>query len=516
MELIKDIIKIDNRIDFGKFQTFIEAENVVPDRKMDVYDIVDTMGYIVIRKMDILDGKITCRGSFNYNVIYIADDKNTISNISGRIEINEVIERDNVVSDMEYMIFPEVEHIDCTIMNERKIKVGALINIRGSLFEKQRLEIVKDVSQVEGIQKHRKEISFQDIVGIEKSENVVRDTITVNVSEIEDIININPNVRVKESRITDNKVIIGGLLEINPLAYTCDSEIVELDKVGIDFTQFIEVPGVFDGMSEEILMNIGDFNYEFKRNPDNNTGLLEIECTVFSKVKVSEEVTREVLQDAYSPQRIIKFDHRFINLNKTLIASSDSFLVRESLTYNNEDIQIKDIVNICCNASVENTYIEGSNCVIQGIIKVDILFTPVEGLKMIYKINEEIPFEHELEINKLSDTCSVFNTICIEKAEADLNRNQIDLNIKISRFIEAIDKKSESFIIKGEDKGEYDLSKAPSIIIYICKENDNLWDIAKKYNTTEEEIAKTNEIDISEDLQPGKCLILEKKVPQDE
>ena len=31
MELIKDIIKVDNRIDFGKFkETFIETEAVVP------------------------------------------------------------------------------------------------------------------------------------------------------------------------------------------------------------------------------------------------------------------------------------------------------------------------------------------------------------------------------------------------------------------------------------------------------------------------------------------------------
>ena len=101
MELIKDIIKIDNRMEFGKFQTFIESENVVPDKKLDVYDIVDTMGYIVLRKVEMLEGKITCRGSFNYNVIYIADDKSTVSNISGKIEINEVIERDNITSDME-------------------------------------------------------------------------------------------------------------------------------------------------------------------------------------------------------------------------------------------------------------------------------------------------------------------------------------------------------------------------------------------------------------------------------
>ena len=42
MELIKDIIKVDNRIDFGKFQTFIETEAVVPDKKSDVYEIIKT------------------------------------------------------------------------------------------------------------------------------------------------------------------------------------------------------------------------------------------------------------------------------------------------------------------------------------------------------------------------------------------------------------------------------------------------------------------------------------------
>ena len=75
-------------------------------------------------------------------------------------------------------------------MNERKIKVGTLMNLKGSLFEKQRIDIVKDVAQVEGIQKHRKEVTYQDIVGIEKSESVIRDTITINTEEIQSIISL--------------------------------------------------------------------------------------------------------------------------------------------------------------------------------------------------------------------------------------------------------------------------------------------------------------------------------------
>ena len=512
MELIKDVIKVDNRIDFGKFQTFIESEAVVPDKKSDVYDIVKTEGYIALKKVEVADGKLVCRGSFNYNVIYITDDKNTVSNVDGKIDINEVIDKDNIVQDMEYMLYPEIEHVDCTIMNERKIRVGALINIKGSLFEKQRLDIVKDVSQVEGIQKHRKEVSYQDIVGIEKSESVIRDTITINTEEIQSIISMNPYVRIKESRVSDNKVIIGGVLNINPLACTYDGDLVELDRVDIDFTQFIEVPGVCDGMVEETLLSIGDFNYIFKQNADSNTGMLDIDCTISSKVKVTDEVTREVLQDAYSPQKVIKFDHRLIELNKILASESESFVVRESLRNENEDIQIKDIVSVCPTISIENSYVEDEKSIIQGIIKLDVLYVPVEGLRIVYKISEEIPFEHDIEIQDLRDSSAVFNTVCIEKVEADLNRDQIDISVKVKRFIEAVDKKSESFIIKGEDHGDYDLSKAPSIIVYICKEGDNLWNIAKKYNTTEEEIAELNDIKCDEPLKTGKCLILEKKV----
>lgn len=469
MELIKDIIKIDSRMDFGKYQTFIESEVVVPDVKSDVYEIVDTQGYIALSKIDISDGKLVCRGSFNYNVMYIADDKSTLSNVCGRIDINEVIEKDTIIQDMEHMLYPEVEHIDCTIMNERKIRVGALINIKGSLFEKQRLDIVKDVSQVECIQKHRKEIVYQDIVGIEKTESVIRDTIAISSEEVSAIINVAPIVKVKESRIADNKVIIGGVLSISPLACTYDGDIVELDKVNMDFTQFIEVPGAFDGMKEETILSIGDFNYNFKQNAESNTCMLEIECTVCCKVKVTDEVTREVLQDAYSPQKIVKFDHRLINLNKELCTMTENFTIRETLNNDYDNVEIKDIVSVCPSISIENAYIEGNKSIIQGIIKAVVLFVPVEGEKMIYKISDEIPFENDINIENLTDTCSIFNTVCIDRVETDLNRNQIDIVIKVKRFTEAVDKKSESFIIKGEDQGEYDLSKAPSIIVLFAK-----------------------------------------------
>ena len=201
-------------------------------------------------------------------------------------------------------------------------------------------------------------------------------------------------------------------------------------------------------MTEEVLLSMADFNYIFKQNSESNTGILEIDSTVCCKVKVTDEVTREVLQDAYSPEKIIKFDQKSIELNKILNCNSETFTVRESIKNPYEDVQIKDIVSVNAGISIENAYIEDDKSIIEGIIKVDILYVPVEGLKLVYQVSEEIPFEHDVTIDGLTDTCKVFNTVCIDKLEVDLNRDEIELNMKVKRFTEAVDKKIRRFYSK--------------------------------------------------------------------
>lgn len=512
MDLIKDIIKVDNRVDFGRFQTFIEAEVVVPDKKDDVYDIIKTEGYISLKKQEVLDGKIILRGSFNYNVIYLSEDKKTVSNVEGRIDLNEVVEKDNIIAEMENMLKAEVEHIDCNIINERKIRVGALVNVKGSLFEKSRIDIVKDIAQVEDIQKHRKEVQYEDIVGIEKSESVIRDTVAINNQEIETLVSLSPKVKVKETRVSDNKVIVGGTLEINPVAYTYEGQLVELDRFGLDFTQFIEVPGASDGMREEAMVEIVDFMYTLKQNEENSASLLEIDATLRSKVKVCEDVSREVLQDAYCPYRNLKFENRNVELNKIVDGGVEYFNIRETIRNSNEDIQIKDIVNVDANIFVENnSLLEGKNTV-EGIVKVDLLYTPVEGLRPVYRLTEEIPFKHTIDLSQDKDTMSSYSTVEVDRVEYDLNRDQIDISIKAKRYTEVLDRVKDKFIVKGEDHGVIDMSLRPSITIYIAKDGDKIWDVAKRYNTTIDEIIEVNEIKKEDGLREGQCLIIEKKV----
>ena len=58
---------------------------------------------------------------------------------------------------------------------------------------------------------------------------------------------------------------------------------------------------------------------------------------------------------------------------------------------------------------------------------------------------------------------------------------------------------------EGEDA---EGGKRPGAVIYVVQEGDTLWNIAKKYRTTEERILMVNEIENPDRLYPGQKLLI--------
>ena len=64
-----------------------------------------------------------------------------------------------------------------------------------------------------------------------------------------------------------------------------------------------------------------------------------------------------------------------------------------------------------------------------------------------------------------------------------------------------------------EETGELiDLNNRSSITIYIVQKGDILWDIAKRYNSTIEDILSSNNLESSYEINVGDKIIIEKSV----
>ena len=93
-----------------------------------------------------------------------------------------------------------------------------------------------------------------------------------------------------------------------------------------------------------------------------------------------------------------------------------------------------------------------------------------------------------------------------------LSNDEIDLRILLGFNAEVI-KQQQSKIITDIKFSEIDkeiLENMPSMVVYIVQNGDRLWDIAKRYNMSIDELKDVNEIE--DDVQVGQKLLILKNV----
>ena len=86
-------------------------------------------------------------------------------------------------------------------------------------------------------------------------------------------------------------------------------------------------------------------------------------------------------------------------------------------------------------------------------------------------------------------------------------KTQVTENAQLSDIVFILDKMEEAPLDQGK------IRSLPGITVYIVQPEDTLWDIAKRFYTTTEEIRSMNELE-NEEISSGMPLLLVKKVEE--
>ena len=137
-------------------------------------------------------------------------------------------------------------------------------------------------------------------------------------------------------------------------------------------------------------------------------------------------------------------------------------------------------------------------------------FTFEDSKNQIITKEAKIPFEYTIENlqngEKLNTDCNmeIKNQDFIIQEGGEINCNidiQINTNMYRTVNINVIDEIQENGTREEQDY---------SIIIYIVKSGDTLWNIAKKFGSTVDGIAKINKIEDNDKIYPGQKLYIPK------
>ena len=145
---------------------------------------------------------------------------------------------------------------------------------------------------------------------------------------------------------------------------------------------------------------------------------------------------------------------------------------------------------------------------VSGYITVNFLYLAKEPREPLSGFAHILPFSHSFALEGASA-----DTICDAKAEIQhigctiSGDKALQLRAIVMVSVKAIAPCTVKLVTKISYCEEAEAKKQPSMAVYFVKKGDTLWDIAKKYRTSQDAITALNG-DEAEIMVPGKCIYI--------
>ena len=494
----KENLCINKLINKKKEIIFVEKDMIVPDAKPDILSTICTSGVVCLYKTELQDEKLRIDGNINTYIMYLADNnEDKVRGINTSLDFSEGIDIPNAREGMNYKVDVKIKSIEARVINGRKIGIKATLEVTVQVYSNEEIEIVNNIEDDENIQILKEDLKVNSLVGAGETKIYSKETIPVqDVDNIAEILKVGLVVTDRDIKISYNKVLSKAEAQIKIMYLTEDNRIGTVTGK-VPLVGFIDIPNVAEG-------NICNTNYELKNiiifpNPAEEHSI-NIEVETIVKCMVYEEKQINLIQDMYSPNCDLTFNQKQVNTMINTRQVSDTKKIREKVNF--EDIETKNLIDVDV---IPNLIMDRANAgAFDGELECN--FTFVDGNMNVEQKRAKIPFDYSAQ--NIGDNANsslemfVTNQDFIVQDGGEINCN-IDMevvgNVSENRSINLIDEVNQEESEKNQDY---------SVVVYIVKPGDTLWNIAKKFRTTVDFIVRTNGIENPDKIDVGQKLYI--------
>lgn len=518
MELIKKNVHMNKLKCQSSLQLTLDDDFNVPDVKPDIYKIIKEQGAIKINDVKMLNGKLMVKGVLNFNMLYLSDENvRPVHNMSGEVPFDELIHLDDACAGDEAIINWELEDLTPGLINSRKISVKAIVRLAVLVEELYDEATAVSIEGDEDIQFVNKNITVTDIAVDKKDTYRVKDQIHLpsNKGNISEILYSEMELRNPEVRLLDDRFNVKGEILVFAL-YASENEDnpVEYFETEVPFSTTVECSGCTEDMIDNIDFIIASKSLEVMPDADGEERIIDVEAVIEMGIKIYEEEELELLNDVYSPAKDLVPVLKNAHYEEILVKNNSKVRVNDRVKIDGNQPEILQVCHAAGEIKVDDIAQVDNGLEVNGVLEVQILYICADDNKPLNSVKGIIPFTQTVEAKGIRPTSIYRVKPALEQLSVMmLDSEEIEVKAGIGLNAIVFDSITEPIItdIDVYDLDYEKLQSMPSIVGYVVKAQDSLWNIAKKYYTTVDRIKELNDLEDT-NLKVGDKLIIMKKV----
>ncbi len=510
MEFSKSPVSVCEQSKQLKTKTNLEADVIVPDTRPDIYRVLNVKALADVSECYMKKDKIIFTGKTKFTILYVGEgDMGKIYSIEYSLPFNHVADMMGAEEGTVTKSSCNVCSTAFDVKNSRKLSIGATLDLCANSLRMADIEVIDGEDQTCDIPSRSEERVFDCLSASEDFEINLSDALNLPTTdddcEIYDV-NIRPNIT--EIKAVNNKAIVKGNASIAVL-YFGDGEISNYDTEAT-FTEIIDISSLSSEHTVVSHFEVADVSYSSL--PSDLGVRLELDVKLKGNISAYENKSCNLATDIYSPDYSYDVKSRKAKLLHIEKCSTQEATVKDSITISGNEPGICKIHYMDALISSLSAKKERGSVHLEGNVENVIIYSDEE--QNLNRIRHTTPFNIELECKTLCDDAIV---------DADLSPSSCSFALASSKEIQtrAVIKANVELTCLEDITLLTDFNIDTStpikkdsqagIVVFYPSSGTDIWSVAKKYNTTCEEIIKINSLDASCTTLDDKPILIPKR-----
>lgn len=483
----------------------IQGDMIVPDSKPDILNTITTSGNVCIYKSEVLDGKMRIDGAVSTYIMYLSDsEKDSIRGLNTSIDFSETIVIPELQTGMFTKVKTKIKSIECKVINGRKINIKINLEIGVKIYSKEVVDIITSV-QNEDIQVLSKNLKVNSLVEENSCKANVKENISVqNNDNLAEILKSQIEIVNKDTKISYNKVLAKAEIDVK-LTYLTEEGKINSVNTKLPAVGFIDIPNVNEN-------NIVDTNYIIKNiiikpnSVEEHSVYVEIELEIMCIVYEEKQIN--LIKDLYNPFCKTEVQTNTINTIANKQCKKEICNIRENM--NLPELDGNNIIAVEINPTITKENKLNNKIVYDGEVELNFIYEQ-PGIIGANSKKITIPFNKSIDNIENCEKMNIETDMQICSSEFQNTQRGVTSNIDLC-FEEDMYENITIPAINNIEEQEEENMEDYSVVLYIVKKGDTLWNIAKRFKSTINDIARVNGIEDVNTIQAGQKLYIPKYV----
>ena len=489
----------------------VELDYILPDYYPDIFRLVRCEINPVITGYSVSEGKLSYDFRCDIKILYCSESGSVLQCVNQRQNFSKTVELNRSGDSLSVRLVPKTEHINFRAVNKRRLDVRSAVSVKVLVTGENEQEVISDATGL-NVQVKKIPVSYAcKRICTEKSVQLSEETeLSTAQPPVMSIISTKCTAPEPERKMISGKLLAKGEIEISIL-YSCEQNGeggIEPFSFTLPYSQIVDIDGIDD--SFECRITAETVSCEITPSADKNGENRVLRCETELRLICSAVKTASAMlaEDAFSTVYPCETMASEIKAEQLPVIYDENF--RHSAKIAEGENVPRMVYAMWCTPKNINTRIsdDGKSIVISGMLCYSMASKDNSG--MISMPDRDEAFEETISIGDDLSGCSVSAEISVKEVSYNISSDGIltaksDISAKIlsysSSSVRVLTDISVDDTVKKVRDGDY------AIKLYFGVENEDVWDIAKRYSTDVSAVMEENDLS-GEKLESGGMLLI--------